>query len=139
MKTILIIVRLLYSVAAAFEYGYSDAQTIISFDTSPDQTMILKIRDPKFSEFPDKLILIFESATFTYEFYEDGIIAMHTSSQTGDTFAVASAYSMYLPEGDEIPEYPTTHPTMKKVAEDFTESEEPVLLEDWMLQPAEWN
>ena len=56
------------------------AQTVISFDSTPDNAMVMMIRDPHINERPNKLILIFDSASITYDFSKEGEIALLTTS-----------------------------------------------------------
>jgi hypothetical protein len=135
MKTMLIIVRLFYATTAAFELGHSDAQTLITFDTSPDSSVVMKIQDLGCSNIPDQLILIFDSTSFTYEFSEEGTIAMRASTQTGDTFKITSACSLYLPKGVKK----LNNPAVKQITDERVETEEPMNVEDWMLRPADWD
>ena len=139
MKTILVIVRLFYLIALVFIFEFTDAQTIISFDASPDNTMVMKIQDHGLSEKPDMLILIFDSTTLTCEFSDDGLIALYATTQTKDKSSIASSYSCYLPEVTEKKDKYSQESPGQKVIPEEVDKEEPILIEEWMLRPNEWN
>jgi len=137
MKTCLVVVRLFILVVLVAFAGVTDAQTIISFDSSPDNTMVMKIQDPKLSKKPDKLILIFDSATLTCEFSDEGIIALHTTQQISGNSVMTSSYSYTIPGKFEIVEKSWCKMTNEKVIDEEIK-EEPISFEDWMLRPDEW-
>jgi len=139
MKTFVVLTRLLCSIVIFGIYHIADAQTIISFDASPDNTMVMKIQDPTLSDKTDKLILIFDSTTLTCEFSDDGIIALHATSNKSGSSVITSSYS-----------YEFSNETDNKInllkvidecenTQNEVEKEDPLSLEGWMLRPDEWN
>lgn len=115
------------------------AQTIISFDSSPDKTMVMKIQDPGLSEKPNKLILIFDSASITYDFSKEGEIALLTTStssgQTSTNFYVTAYPTQLIDSNSEEKIEQLIHGTLG----DNDEPEEALDIEAWMMQPEEWS
>ncbi len=139
MKTIVVIVQLLCSVVLWGIFNTTDAQTIISFDASPDNTMVMKIRNPNLSDKPDMLILIFDSTTLTCEFSEDGIIALHTTENRGGTSVVTTSCSYYFPDKHEDEKSLSKSDAKVYDPPQDVEKEDTITLEDWMLRPDEWK
>ncbi len=139
MKTIIDIVQLFCLVALLSVCNKIDAQTIISFDNSPDNTMVMKIQNPKLSNKPDKLILIFDSTTLTCEFSENGIIALHTTEYANNGSVVTSCYSWVAPNNSEETDALSDESCQSESSYHEVEKEEPLFLEDWMLHPNEWK
>ena len=110
----------------------ANAQTIISFDASPDNAMVMKIQDPSVSGKTDKLIFIFDSTMLTCEFSDGDIIAFHATSHKSDSGEITSSYTYSFSDksvkADEMINFPND-----------PEKEEPLSLEDWMMCPGEWN
>jgi hypothetical protein len=139
MKTILVTMQLCILVTLSVMLNRANAQTIISFDNSPDNTMVMKIQDPKLTEKPDKIILIFDSTTLTCEFSKDGVIALHaTENKKGDSHKTVS-YSCVFSNKSTTTEQVLKDIPITELKNDDVEKEEPLHLEDWMLHPDEWN
>ena len=119
--------------ACVLNYSLS-AQTIISFDSTPDHEMVLRIQNHDPSTSAHTYVFIFDSARVTYEFDENGDIEFYTMNHTGSggsTMPVAKKEkSNSFPAEPEInfSEYLKNEPA----------EEEPMELENWMLTPKNW-
>ena len=139
MKAKLITVQLCIVVALACLTKKSDAQTIISFDSSPDNTMVLKIYDPKLNNTPDKIILIFDSTTLTCEFADSGLIALHATDYDKNSSGITSTCSWTYHDGQNtITKNTLQINRTEKLLNNEINKEDTLYLEDWMLHPNEW-
>lgn len=139
MKTFVVLLRLLCSVVLFGIFTYAGAQTIISFDASPYNTMIMKIKNSKFSDKTDKLILIFDSTTFTCEFSEGGLVAFHATSIKSDSGKITSSYTYNFSDKSGKNNNLLIDTDKSINLHNDPEKEEPLSLEDWMLCPDEWS
>lgn len=138
MKTFVSIQQLLCSFMIIGIGITASSQTVISFDASPDNTMVMKIQDPKLSDKTDKLIIIFDSTTLTCEFSETGIIALHATSHKNNPSEITTSYTYEFSHDQE-----NSNDLLKVVDEhenplNDLEQEDSLILEDWMLWPNEW-
>ena len=112
------------------------AQTIISFDTSQDHSMVMKIQNHDLTNAEHTFIFIFDSASVTYEFDENGVIALYPEKKyyngPTSTFYINSGSGSTRGEVKKS-DYDIDALQWNEVAE-----EEPMELEPWMLAPDTW-
>ena len=110
------------------------AQTIISFDSSPDHEMVLRIQNQDPSTAAHTYVFIFDSARFTYEFDENGDIEFFTMNHTG-----SGSSSMPVVKNEKRIS-PPSQPgiNFSEYLKNEPEEEEPMELENWMLTPKDW-
>jgi hypothetical protein len=140
MKTYFI--RLLLAVLGVFLMACvlshsASAQTIISFDSSPDNTLVVRIQNPFSLNQLHKFIFVFDSASITYELDESGEFAFVTSNQSGGRTAdinhvVSRDQSLQTSEENKRPS------TDLNAIQGEEETEEALKVEDWMLNPEKW-
>ena len=114
------------------------AQTIISFDSDSEFDLVMKIQDSQMKEKPNKVILIFDSASISYDFSKEGEVALLTTTSSG----ASSRSSFYVMAYEDKSTLNYTDQQwlelFEQVQMDEKEIEEPMELENWMLKPNEW-
>ncbi|MBN1950173.1 MAG: hypothetical protein JW801_03165 [Bacteroidales bacterium] len=107
------------------------AQTIISFDSTPENTMVFKIRNHDLVRKPHRYVFIFDSARVTYEYNELGEIALYTVDLSSGESSFEKKQTNVHPAEAEFKFDPD-------VLEEAVE-EEPLEVEAWMLNPTKWG
>ena len=95
------IIRLLVAVFGLFLMACvlsqsANAQTIVSMDTSPDNTLVVKIQNPSCLNSLHRLIFIIDSASFTYEFDGNGGFSSITASADHSAGEVPVAILLFM-------------------------------------------
>ncbi len=86
------------------------------------------------SELPDKVILIFDTTTLTFEFDDHGFIALvdESGNLPGNQITIINRVTV---AGSE---YSATSTTISDLMEEAVDEESEMELKEWMLKPSEW-
>lgn len=137
MKTLLIKLTMtivgIMLISALLHHSVS-AQTIISFDTSPDNTMVLRIENQGLGYKTHRYVFIFDSARITYEFSSDRDYAMCTMDLSGGKTTIETP----IRTEKETPASIKSEIKFDPSSLEEPVEEDPIELEAWMLDPEKW-
>lgn len=114
-----------------------NAQPLLNSNQFSSSTVEMGLINADEDNKPNKLILIYDSTSLTFEFTEDGELALISTSQpsyllsAGGKSSSKSSSNLVLSE-----QYINT--IMKKAVTEQVDEEEDMELQDWMIHPEGW-